>query len=477
MNTKKRYLLSFFIFLGLLMASSAAVADCWKDSPGCPCYVDPNGVWDPSGDLLFVAIKTRDTVECCVDNGGKPFYQMQMGISHLGQAYQFAPLLSVLKRKPWCTEAVAYWHLRAQIPYSEGYTTWWHPSWQLTNTTQIRLWYLMANSLFERGRWISAYALDLDNFAPGYNAPCPGAYQQIMGYIPFANKWLGSENAHSQVINWMRVYHRPDGTVINFDLGMVEGNSGNRVRNDHVYYDAPRYTPQGGVEPEDFIDPARLRKIRGWGIDLGPSGEPLCNWDAITYVEVPLNMPPPFPDLVPGTYVDKGDQIKLEKRLDFAQAVADIGGGPIVSFGDNPAVVTELPNGRSPWKIKDDLFEANLASVYIKYPKPLPDPVGLVEIHFAGTNSPEKVTIEAKEYGRKDLPGHPRGKLRNREASMELAEGMQTAFLSFNKGIVAKKFRIELKRRPEGSGSPITIVNLYFHAYLDPKYEDSDINE
>jgi hypothetical protein len=373
--------------------------------------------------------------------------------------------------------------MRAHSPYFGGYSTWWHLSWKLKNTSAIRIWYLTETFIGGRGRWIDAKALDLNNFQPGVNAPCPGAYQQIMTYVPFLDRWGGASTGHSQVVDWMRIKHRPDGTVISFDLGLIEGNSGKRVgrvRNDRVYVDAPRYTPQGGTTLDDFLGgglPKGFRKIKGWGIDLTDSGEPICFEDRIFYEEVPLNIPAPFPDFAPQPVeIDSGDRVVLKKNIDFAWAVAH-DGGPTVKFGDGPYMVVEQPSPRKPWIVEEELFDMDLASVYIKYPKPLPNPVDMVEIRFTGPNIPERVTVEAKEYGRKDLPGHPHGKVRNREASIDLAEDMPNGILVFKKGIVARKFRIELKRRATDIDGTVKIANIYFHTWLDPKDEDSEENE
>jgi hypothetical protein len=435
-------------------------------------------VWDPTGDLITVALETLDTTECCIPNGGKPFYQMQMGFSHMTEAHLAGAGLLFVKRSAWCTETVGYWHLRARSPYPNGYSTWWHPSWQLRNTTQIRQWYQTEEAIHGHGRWIDAESLDLNDFRPGYNAPCPGAYQQIMGYAPEADWWFGSGDAHSQIISTMTVYVLGDGTVVDFDLNMLEGNSGNRVNNENVYESAPRYTPQGGNTSDDFIGwPEKRRKIRGWGIDLDADGNPICYEDRIFYRPWSPDLPPPHPEFVPRPVeIDQVDRAAVKKNMDFARAVAE-DGGPTISFGDGQEMVAELPSPTSPWVVEDDVFEVDRASVYIKYPKPLPDPVEMVEIRFAGTNIPEEVTVVAKEYGRKTLLGHPRGKIRNREVSLELAADMPTAILIFDKAITAKKFRIGLKRRPTESGGSVKITNLSFHAYLDPAHEDSDINE
>jgi hypothetical protein len=480
MNVKKQCLV--LVLVSLVAFSSTNIhAQCFRDSPDCVFCFDPTGIWNPTGDLLEVALQTRNTIESCIPDGGKPFYQMQMGISDVGLAQKAALALYFTGRSPWCTETVAYWHMRARSPYLGGYSTPWHFSWQLKNTSKIRIWYLVESSIGGRGRWIDAKALDLNNFQPGVNAPCPGAYMQIETYNPFLDSWGGAFTAHSQVVDWMIIEHHPDGTVINFHLGIIEGNSKARVRNDRKYLSAPRFTPQGGTNPDtDFIGggfPKGFRKIKGWGIDLTASGEPICYEDRIFYEEVPLDIPPPFPDFAPQPVeIDKADRAVLKKNLDFAWAVAH-DGGPTVKFGDGPYMVSEQPSPREPWVVEEELFDMDLASVYIKYPKPLPDPVGMVEIRFTGPNIPEKVTVEAKEYGRKDLPGHPHGKVRNREASVDLTEGMPTAILVFKKGIVARKFRIDLKRRPTEIDGPVKIANLYFHAWLDPKDEDSDNNE
>ena len=71
-------LMSIMFLPALIMAPTEALAACvyQLDEPGCLCF-DSNGVWNPAGTFIQdVAIQTVGTRETCLNNGGKPYYQM-----------------------------------------------------------------------------------------------------------------------------------------------------------------------------------------------------------------------------------------------------------------------------------------------------------------------------------------------------------------------------------------------------------------
>ena len=78
----------FTILISLLVVQQScdfsSIACCNSDSPSCiDCFVD-GGDWNPSGTWIQdVALATLGTEESCVADGGKPYYQMRLGIHTL----------------------------------------------------------------------------------------------------------------------------------------------------------------------------------------------------------------------------------------------------------------------------------------------------------------------------------------------------------------------------------------------------------
>jgi hypothetical protein len=313
-----------------------------------------------------------------------------------------------------------------------------------------------------RGHWIESTELDLDNFEPGVNAPCPGAYQQLMGYdpdvppLPFFSKWSGPNNAHSQMVESMTVYHYRDGKVIDFDLQMIEGNWKNKVYNQNVYMSAPRYTPDGGNAPEDYLGENMDRKIRGWGIDRYINGDPRCRMDKVTYVLVPDIIPFPYDHLFPYLVVDELDQAQVEENEKFAEAV-DSWGGVRTTINAGEPTYMPLPSQRQPWPI--DVPEKQ-AVVTVDFPLPPPYPIGTVELRFVGLNLPGIVTV------------HVRGA----DASVNLRKGGPTAILALRKPTVAQTYRFWIKAPGKETLTDLAIEGIYFHPHVDPDQEDSDEN-
>jgi hypothetical protein len=477
-----------FLLLSLLSSGTVSLSDasaCFGgDSPFCGCFVD-GGAWDPSGSLLEVAYQTIGTVESCRPNGGKPFYQMQLGINDYWQAQAMSIVLTSVDRRAWCSEAVAYWHREARRPYPGGYRNWWYWSWQLTTTEILRAWYLTEESYGGRGRWIESVELNLDEFLPGYNAPCPGAYQQLMGYFysPLISQWIwgGTSNSHSQVVDTMTVYlkpgEEPGGAIVTFDVTMIEGNSGNQVKNSNVYQDVPRYTPNGGAGGFDFLGSNHDRKIRGWGIDLASNGGVLCNWERIDWVTDPTGIPL-FPGFSTGEYVDEKDLRIVAENLEFAEAM-ERQGGVLVAVDGADALVMEPPSERQPWTIpiSDDLLRKR-AVVKIEFPVPLPYRVGNLELEFAGAKVPGVVSVLAQNLPKK---GHGRYRGRRtarwKRASIEMSAGANTALLHFPKGVKSRRFQVVLSDLDSATAGDVVVTGIHFHSYVHRKKEESQEND
>jgi hypothetical protein len=478
------FLFSAFLFWGPGSSSSARAACIGFDSPDCECFVH-EGAWDPFGSLIDVAYQTLDTVESCRPDGGKPFYQMQQGVNDPEAAQAVAPVLAVHRRRAWCSETIAYWHREAARPYPGGYENARYQTWKMGNTEDLRLWYMMEESFGGRGRWVESVELDLDEFLPGYNAPCPGVYQQLLGHSPFTpSVWAGPSDGHSQMVDTMTVYLKPGesagGAIFNFDMSVIEGNSGNQVTNHNVYRDVPRYTPNGGLGPGDFLPggPNDLRKIRGWGVDLGPDGGVLCNWERIEWVEFPPDTPPVFPEFFSAVYEDEADLRKVAARLEFAEALEEQGGLLVAVDGDEP-IVMERPSAREPWvmAVSGEAPGRDRVALRIELPSPLPYEIDSIELEFAGENVPERVSARARHLPRSRVGRHKGDRFaRWKRASVELPDGVNTGYLRFRRGVKVRKFSVKLFAEESAIAGDVILTGLQFHPRVHRREDDSPDN-
>jgi len=67
--------------LVILSVSLLSVAPCYfSDSPDCACF-NNMATWNPTGTWIQdIALDTVGTIVSCVVDGGKPFYQMRLGL-------------------------------------------------------------------------------------------------------------------------------------------------------------------------------------------------------------------------------------------------------------------------------------------------------------------------------------------------------------------------------------------------------------
>jgi len=300
----------------------ATLPCCNGDSPGCincqPSGFSDMGDWDPSGAWIQdIALDTVGTKESCSydvgSEGGKPFYQMRLGISDKTQANNLACIIDAMASNPflediaelyyreaWCSETISYWHKEAGIPYSSGYRNGnWLYDWQLTHTSALRDYYKAEEIIAQllnipgigRGRWVDWYDLDYSDFEPGVNAPVPGAYVCLKCFVPFVEingvvgpaYWLSS--GHSMMVDEMTVYQTTSGEVTSVHVTFLEGNSGNRVKDTREMADILEYTPWGS-EYIASSDCDYGMKICGFGIDLDKYGNPIYDESRLHYITV-----------------------------------------------------------------------------------------------------------------------------------------------------------------------------------------------
>ena len=278
------------------MAPTEAFAACDQpDAPDCSCF-DNTGAWDPSGaSIQDVAIQTVGTRESCVDNGGKPYYQMVLGCnSEVAAGWTANKLslpwwvLSFEAREAWCSEAISYWHREAAIPYSQGYKTCgWHCDWLNQNVGKLKTWYTIEESIGGRGRWIEPGDVDYEDYVLGVTVPVPGAYVSWRTFNDSTDTWISDGGSHSLMINEMWIHGNALGTAFKVEVTLIEGNSGNRVKNTRHWDDVLSLTPQG----TEWIN--TNKKIYGFGVDLDSSGQVIYDESRLHMVTWPYSILPP----------------------------------------------------------------------------------------------------------------------------------------------------------------------------------------
>lgn len=275
--------------VGLVSWLGDVLAECYTDTPGCSCFVD-GGAWDPAAQpLTEVARSTLGTQESCIAEGGKPYYQMCVGINNKDHCEIMSLLDSIgwvdlPDRGYWCSEAVSYWHREAAVPYEKGYARADDPnSWRKTNTMKLASWYRTEEASGGRGRWIDGSEIDYNNFVPGVNAPCPGSFIALDECTIAASGMVtwSDTNYHSLIIDDMTVYKDINHKIFKVQVDFIEGNSSHKVKvdtkfsgDDHIL----SYTVKG----PNWI--GSNRKIYGFGIDLDSRGRAIMS-KPVKYVD------------------------------------------------------------------------------------------------------------------------------------------------------------------------------------------------
>jgi hypothetical protein len=391
-----------------------------------------------------------------------------MGINNSSDAQEMAlwehllPLLS-FRRGPWCSETIAYWHREAGIPYSKGYRNSWHPSWKIKNTKGVRIWYKTEEKRGSksRGRWIAGIELDVANFKPGINAPCPGAYQQLEGWGA-SKGWSGPNNAHSQMIQDITVYRTASGRIIRIDVTMLEGNAGNQVKNTTKYENIADYTRYGSK----FI--SGNRKIRGWGIDLDRNGNPIYDANRIKYVQETAAAKEALVIAKPAKEQDD-DAALVDALVTFSKRVDEMESTPIK---EGTALKFRLPDYdiASRWTMRanqDSQFE-------VSFPEPHPVPVKGILLTLEG-GAPEHLNVEWAGAG-KQFQSLRQLTLRRGVGTGESAQrqpkGPMSIRIEHTQALKVQHLRFTAPKGSLSSDAHITSVDLEF----DWGDEDAEVN-
>jgi len=368
--------------LTLAMLAPDANAACTKDEPDCKCF-DNTAPWSPSGSTIIeVAEDTLGTSESCRWAGGKPYYQMVVGFNDRNEAQNAADAGTIeVSRTNWCSESISYWAREAQVPGPDGFATDWHDNWQIGAASQIVAWFEEAEAHGD-GIWIEPGTLDLENFEPGVNAPCPGAYQQYRNWTEEAAFGAGG-GAHSELVADMTIYENQDGTVADFDLTVISGNHSDTVKYKD-YTSVPRFTPQGS----DWI--SSTRKLRGWGVFVGADGEPICDMDRVTVIRKGEHESP-YSDWTPG----KDNAEPDKERVVFGEALLEE--GLDITQNGKTSSFQYLPGVEDTWKIPSSAFYKSWLDIEIDWPLPYPYEVAAIELRFHESYAPDALSIVGRD--------------------------------------------------------------------------------
>ena len=358
----------------IVCMGASSLATCYNsDSPDCLCF-DSTATWNPTGTWIQdIALDTVGTIESCTSDGGKPFYQVRLGLNSSSLATTMAQMLeslsaimpSLFDREAWCSETISYWHREAGIPYSTGYRrSSWNLDWQLTNTEAIRTFYLVEELLGwltflgGRGRWIDWGDLDYADFRPGINAPAPGSYVLIREYDAASATWNG--HSHSMMINEMTIHKNGFGNVVRVEVSILDGNGGSpgQVRDSASLDDLIAYTPAG----TEWLSSGR--KILGFGVDLRGSGLPLFDPNRLHIRRQEFGTAMPFEPFA--TKDPIWERFYAPMVLELAEFAMKSPGGPVVT---GPTAVIgrgEIPDGQAPaWTLSPGLNQIQPAGTEI----------------------------------------------------------------------------------------------------------------
>ena len=287
--------------------------------------------------------------------------------------------MSFAHREAWCSETVSYWHRETAIPYLRGYLSDWWPHWRISNVPDLKAWYVAAEGAGGRGRWIDASEIDYDDFVPGVNAPVPGAYIALAEYDPVKDEFPDFKWSHSVIVDEMTVHRDAYGRVFQVEIDRLEGNSGDRVRDDKpTWVDLYSITPQGsqweatfaGADGISGTDDDIRRKVYGIGIDLDPNAQPYYDPARLHEVDHPSYFPALAPSpVVPGDDSWQDYAVFMPWLIEYAKVVLE-GEIPLLKSGLIPGGFQPLPDGSPQFELH--IPEEFVGTITVQLPAPHP---------------------------------------------------------------------------------------------------------
>jgi len=339
------------------------------------------------------------------ENGGKPYYQMVLGANSEALALYWSELMDTVptmgfaEREAWCSETVSYWHRESATPYLLGYYTDWHEHWRISNVADLRIWYETEEASGGRGRWINATEIEYHDFELGVTVPVPGAYIAIAEYDDATDSYPDMEWSHSLIVDEMTVHRDGHGNVFQVEIDILEGNSGDRVRDDHHWDDLLTLTPQGSgwvskwpgndgvMNTADDV----WRKVYGIGIDLDQFGQPYYDPARLHEVDHPAMLRAVLPSAVTTTDDDWDTYaVMLPWLIDYATMVMQ-GSGPTLKWVLNQGDPLPVPNGDPQTALAiPDVF---VGQIIIEFPAPHPLPIEGLELTWGFGPVPVGYTV------------------------------------------------------------------------------------
>ncbi len=425
-----------------LLTPATVVAECDEpDAPDCTCFVD-GGEWDPGGPAVypftvFIQDVARESLplapgldgveESCAcpgwpgctwdpdtgdpdnnfDNSGKPYWQMVLGANSEVRALSWAELMADgtvtiewPEREAWCSETVSYWHRESAIPYLRGYLSDWWETWRISRVADLKLWYETAEGSGGRGRWINATEISYSDFELGVTVPVPGSYIAVAEYDDMTNSYPDMIWSHSQIVDEMTVHRDGHGNVFQVEITLLEGNSGNRVRDDRRYDDLLTVTPQGSGWSHHFAGDDGImgtaddirRKIYGVGVDLDQFGQPYYDPARLHEVDHPGMLRAVLPSPVTTTDDDWEDYSVILPWLIQYAVVAQQKGGSRLKSGLSQSGFQPLPNGEP----ENELYVPDnfVGTITMQFPAPHPLPIEGIELTWAAGSLPMGYTVD-----------------------------------------------------------------------------------
>ncbi len=454
------------------------------DSPGCACFVDA-GAWNPwAVRIQDVAKATIGTRSSCVADGGKPYYQMVLGCNSVSEAQSVAldiqNGIEYRSRGWWCSEAVAYWHRQARLPYQGGYRVgagnqaihWWD-DWQISNVGNLCQWYTVEGSYDNgRGRWIDSVSINYDDFVVGINAPAPGSYLALREATIDASgnvSFITNDNCHSQMIDEMTIYKDTEGKITKIEVKIIEGNSGNQVKNTTVYDDLIAYCPQGSK----WL--GSRRKIYGFGVDL--TFDHLANFDRnrlkVIRDEKPKRDNTKLVRVVRNDGWDDYHKIVIPKIIKFIQNMKNMK-GPLLAYLPKRLVPPKgVPDGMTSKWVFDKSFKNESIEVTLDLRDEHPVSIRGVSMAWQGfVPIGFKMLWSGNDKKFKEASMANIGKIRQ-----PTGKGLQNVYARFSTNPNGVKIRYVRLQIPKGKlVNTATLNDLRFN-YRDSPLTDSRNNE